>query len=210
MHSTIRRLQELLKGPLPGAAAHEIMSPAGRGNTEELIQNLLTPPRNSAIMILLYLDENDIYMVLIKRPDYDGVHSGQISFPGGKYEETDQDFEQTALRETWEEIGVDAASIQTIGALTRIYIPPSNFLVYPYIGYCSQRPVFTTDAEVDRLILVPVNILSKEDIVQKGKFWAGGRHSFQVNAPYFYINDERVWGATACILSELKEIWKML
>jgi len=210
MHTTIVRLQELLNGPLPGEKAHELMSPAGRSNTEEYIQTLLTPPRNSAVMVLLYPEGEEVKMVLIKRPDYDGVHSGQISFPGGKYEEGDADFEQTALRETFEEIGVNTNLIKTIGSLSRIYIPPSNFLVYPYIGYCTHIPSFTTDAEVDRLITVPVSVLLNENIVQQGKFLAGGRLGLQITAPYFEIDNEKVWGATACILSELKLIWKNL
>ncbi len=210
MISIINRLEKLLNEPLPGSTAHQMMSPAGRGDTEELIQTLLSPPRNSAVMIILYPDNDSLNMVMIKRPNYDGVHSGQVSFPGGKFEETDINYEATALRETFEEIGISTEKIKVIGVLSRIYIPPSNFLVYPYIGYCDETPLFTIDSEVDRVITAPVNVLLNDEIVKQGKFMAGGNLNFQINAPYFEIDNERVWGATACILSELKQIWRKL
>src|SRR5687767_13502782 len=210
MHNLISQLAELLKQPLPGSSAHILMSPAGRGNTEEAIQSLLTPPRTSAVMIILYPENDQLYMVLIKRPDYQGVHSGQVSFPGGKFEEEDVEFMRTALRETHEEIGVNPNEIEMVGALSRIYIPPSNFLVYPFVGFCKQPPSFIIDTEVDRVITVPANILLDDTIIREGKFLAGGNLGFEIKAPYFEIDNERVWGATACILSEFKHILQLV
>jgi 8-oxo-dGTP pyrophosphatase MutT (NUDIX family) len=206
MHKLISQLTELLQKPLPGSVAHILMSPAGRGNSEDAIESLLAPPRTSAVMVLLFPENDQLYMVLIKRPDYQGVHSGQISFPGGKFEDADVDFVRTAIRETNEEIGVNPNEIQVIGSLSRIYIPPSNFLVYPFVGYCEQKPAFVIDKEVDRVIIIPLDALMDDSIILQGKFLAGGNLNFEINAPYFALDNERVWGATACILSEFKQI----
>jgi 8-oxo-dGTP pyrophosphatase MutT (NUDIX family) len=157
-------------------------------------------------MLLLYPEEDQWFFILIKRPDYQGVHSGQVSLPGGKFEEEDLEFIRTAIRETYEEIGVNPNEIEVVGALSRIYIPPSNFLVYPFIGYCEQKPSFVIDQEVERVITVPVDLLRNENIVHHGKFLAGGNLGFEIKAPYFALDNEKVWGATACILSEFKLI----
>jgi 8-oxo-dGTP pyrophosphatase MutT (NUDIX family) len=207
MHEWISLLENALKNPLPAAQAHSLMSPAGRGNTEEYILTLKSPARISAVMILIYPDGGQYRIVLIKRPDYKGIHSGQISFPGGKAEAFDASYLQTAFRETHEEIGVGEAQIHLVGALSRIYIPPSNFLVYPFVGFCETVPVFKTDPiEVERLILPPINVLMDETIRKEGIFTSGGEDGWQIQAPYYEIENEKVWGATAAILSEFKAV----
>src|SRR5690606_7847625 len=134
--------QTLSNGSLPGEAAHLKMSPSLRVRTSEVAKQPGFNPKQSAVIILLY-PENDIwYNVLIKRPEYKGTHSGQIAFPGGRFEENDVTFDITALRECEEEIGVSRELITVLGKLTEIYIPPSNFMVHPYIGYCEEKPVF--------------------------------------------------------------------
>lgn len=207
MNLLIQKLETALKETLPGSYAHALMSPMGRGDTEEYLTNTKVPVRTSAVMIVLFEENEVCKMVLIRRPSYDGVHSGQISFPGGKYEESDKDYMATALRETHEEIGVFANQIKVLGALSRIYIPPSNFLVYPFIGYCEKTPVFQPDKkEVDQLIFPAIDILLNEDIRKEGSFASGGKNNWQIKAPYYEIENEKVWGATAIILSEFKII----
>ena len=211
MKEWILRLKNALELPLPGEKAHVLMSPMGRGNTEEYLSKLTQPPRTSAVMLLLYPVDNEFNIVLIKRPSYDGVHSGQISLPGGKMEESDKDFEDTAIRETWEETGVEKNTIEILGALSRVYIPPSNFLVYPYIGVCKSAPVFNPDKrEVENLLFAPVTVLLDDLIVKEEVFKSGLGNGWKVKAPYFEIVGEKVWGATAIILSEFKEILKSL
>ncbi len=211
MHEWISQLETFLKGTLPGASAHSKMSPVGRGNTEEHIQTLMSPARISAVMVLLFQVENIWKTVLIKRPDYQGVHSGQIGFPGGKYEEDDKSYQHTALRETEEEIGIPAQDIQLIGALSRIYIPPSNFIVYPFIGWLKDHPIFSIDPkEVESLLLPDIEILLDESIKDEGSFMAGGQSGWQIKAPYYKIEGQKVWGATAAILSEFKEIMHLI
>ena len=207
MHKWISQLEILLAKELPGTSAHVKMTPNGRIDTESYLLSTSTDVRTSAVMIVLFPEEEVLKMVLIKRPSYDGVHSGQISFPGGKSEETDSDYVYTALRETEEEVGIRADKIQLLGSLSRIYIPPSNFLVYPYVGYCAHPPSFRLDQkEVEKIILPPVDILLNDEIIKQGSFKAGGPNGWQINAPYFEVENERIWGATAAILSELKEL----
>jgi 8-oxo-dGTP pyrophosphatase MutT (NUDIX family) len=208
MHPFINELKTALKNNmLPGATAHAVMSPLGREDTEEYLAKAIIPARTSAVMILLFEENKICKMVLIRRPSYDGVHSGQISFPGGKYEENDLDFKTTALRETFEEVGIPPDQINVIGALSRIYIPPSNFLVYPYVGYCEKPPSFIPDEkEVDRLIFPDINVLLNKEIRKEGMFNSGGTNSWKIQAPYYEIENEKVWGATAIILSEFKMI----
>jgi len=203
----VQKLEEALKQGLPGSLAHALMSPMGRGDTEEYLSNTKVPVRTSAVMIVLFEDNHECKMVLIKRPSYDGVHSGQISFPGGKYEEADANYGETALRETFEEIGVCCDQIRIIGKLSRIYIPPSNFLVYPFIGYCEKTPFFHPDEkEVDQLIFLSINVLLNDEIRKEGSFMSGGKTNWKIEAPYYEIENEKVWGATAIILSEFKQI----
>lgn len=207
MHKWISQLEILLAKELPGTSAHAKMTPNGRIDTESYLLSTSKDVRTSAVMIVLFPDQDVLKMVLIKRPSYDGVHSGQISFPGGKTEETDTDYIYTALRETEEEVGITGDTIQLLGSLSRIYIPPSNFLVYPFVGYCAHPPRFRLDQkEVEKIILPPVDILLNNEIIKQGSFKAGGPNGWQINAPYFEVENERIWGATAAILSELKEL----
>jgi 8-oxo-dGTP pyrophosphatase MutT (NUDIX family) len=207
MHKWISHLELLLAKELPGTLAHAKMSPTGRIDTESYLLSSSIDVRTSAVMIVLFPEDELLKMVLIKRPSYQGVHSGQISFPGGKSETTDPDYIYTALRETEEEVGIKPDKIRLLGSLSRIYIPPSNFLVYPFVGYCAQPPSFRLDQkEVEKVILPPVDLLLNNDIIKEGSFKAGGPNGWLINAPYFEVENERIWGATAAILSELKEL----
>ncbi|MFT6411681.1 MAG: 8-oxo-dGTP pyrophosphatase MutT (NUDIX family), partial [Flavobacteriales bacterium] len=133
-----------MAGDLPGSIAHNQMMSYARTQANE-VRASRTDYREGAVLMMLYPHEDKYFTSLIVRPEYDGVHSGQIAFPGGAKEEQDSDLMQTALRETEEEVGVHSSAIQIIGALSEIYIPPSNFLVQPYIGILSERPAFLRD-----------------------------------------------------------------
>lgn len=150
-------------------------------------------PRLSAILILIYPKNNELYSVLMVRSTYDGKHSGQISFPGGK-KELNENLEETALREFEEEMGITIPNNQLIKKMTDVYIPPSNFLVTPYLGFSEKTPSFSPNKrEVAKLIEFPVRMLLDKDIIQTTN-----------NTPYFNIQNQFVWGATALILSELQ------
>ena len=162
--------------------------------------------RLGGVLILLYEKGNKAHFALIKRPEYDGVHSGQIAFPGGKIEEGDANLEETALRETFEEIGTLPELTTVVGQLSEVFIPPSRFMVSPFVGFYSGSPVFVKDDfEVEQVLEVPVSLLLDERIVQRGKV-SVGMNNMVMNVPFFDIFGHKVWGATAIMLSEFKAI----
>lgn len=194
-------LQQKLLGSLPGPAAHLIMIPPTRLET---LRNLV-PDKNaklSAVLILLYPRSGTLDLILIKRARYNGVHSGQIALPGGQHEPSDKSMKHTALREAQEEIGIDAKKVRILGKLSPVYIPPSNFKVFPYVGLYLETPDFKVDGiETTDIIEVrftdfinPANQTEKTILSRDGK---------KVKVPCFYLNGEIVWGATAMMLSEL-------
>lgn len=199
---------EQIKGATPrGVDAHRLMIP------EERIPYLYADdfaarnPRASAVMMLLYPKGLETHVLLIERATYKGVHSGQIGFPGGKYEREDADLLHTALRETQEEVGIEDKDIQIIQPYTKIYIPPSNFFVQPYLGISQKELLFIPDAfEVANIIELPLDILMEDQSVQTVEMKTSYASWTQV--PAFVYKDYTIWGATAMMLSELKETLK--
>ena len=126
-------LKKRFKIELPGEEAQFSMAPFSRERIREIPKQNYSP-KLSAVLILLFPHNNSINTVLIQRPEYAGIHSGQIAFPGGKFEDDDIELSRTALRETSEEIGIITENIEIIGSLTDIYITPSNFLVRPFVA----------------------------------------------------------------------------
>ncbi|REJ81431.1 MAG: CoA pyrophosphatase [Bacteroidetes bacterium] len=158
-----------------------------------------------SVMILLYEEEERVKIPLILRPDNTGIHSGQVALPGGRFEPADENLINTALRETKEEIGVDSDRIKLIGKLTELYIPPSNFLVYPHIGMLKGRPLFIPDRkEVVKVIPLDLELLMDERRVHEKEIRLS--NGLGIVTPYFNVNGYTVWGATAMILSEFKSV----
>jgi len=188
---------------LPGEEAHNIMVPQERLRIMKNLNFEEIKPKNAGVMMLFYPKAGETNLVLIVRNSYDGVHSSQIAFPGGKYEKEDVDLEQTALRETYEEIGVYPNKIQVVKAFTQLYIPPSNFMVYPFLGICLEEIIFYPDSkEVADIIELPLTTFLSDSIVVEAEINTSYAKSIEV--PVFKIDDHIVWGATAMMLSELK------
>ena len=192
--------------PKPGLRAQLKMAPPHRFSDQEIFLNVPPHARKAAVMMLLYPDEyNELHFCLIQRSTYDGKHSGQISFPGGKKEKTDADYWETALRETAEEIGVTSSDVNLITVLSSTYIPPSNFLVYPFLGYTNKRPNFIPEiGEVDHIIEVPLSDLLTESNITEGEIKAS--YMKDITVPMFVFDQYKVWGATAMILAEAREL----
>ncbi|MFN3802509.1 NUDIX hydrolase [Belliella pelovolcani] len=202
----IQRVEKMLTQPLPGRVGQMMMSPQPVDETR-FAEGALKNPRRGAVLMLFYPDEDQTLVPFIKRPSYEGVHSGQVAFPGGKWEEQDEDLSMTALREAEEEIGIDQKKVKLLGKLSDLFIPPSNFLVSPFIGFLEETPFFKPDPyEVDRIINCPVNQLTDLSIRKEGKITVRGK--YQLNAPYFDIENEMVWGATAMMLGEFMYLWE--
>lgn len=181
------------------------MAPANRLATPEYLKNLSAQPRLSAVTLLLFAaQDNSPSLLLIERPVYDGVHSGQIALPGGKMEDSDKSLEHTALREMKEETGFDG-EVEILGKLSDVYIPPSNFLVTPFVAYTNSRPLWKPDErEVASLIEAPLDFLNDDRLVGEGEFITSSK--YKVKAPFFIFQSHRIWGATAIMLSEFREI----
>ncbi len=199
----IGQLRTSLQGPLPGAAAHEPLRAVPIGEMRPVFQHK-APPKPGSVLILLYPDAGEIKFPLMKRPEYLGAHSGQVSLPGGKAEAGETPVE-TALREGEEEIGVRAANIEIIGTLSEFFVIPSNFLVTPVVGIQRSKPIFSPDpVEVVRILNGTVSGLLREDAVMVSDITAA--KVYRLRAPHFVFEDEIVWGATAMMLNELREV----
>jgi 8-oxo-dGTP pyrophosphatase MutT (NUDIX family) len=209
MQFSPHELRNALNNPLPGDLAHNKMTVRGRLHVVEA--ELLTPPPTpSAVMLVVYPKGSEWIVILIKRPDYQGVHSGQISFPGGKMEKTDTDLLATALRETQEEINISPGILEPLGKLSKIYIPPSHFMVHPFVTSTHEKPVLQGDIrEVEKILHIPVSSFIGEDKITIEKVVVHpGNMSMKV--PAFKIEDHIIWGATAMILSEFAAICQTL
>lgn len=198
----IENIIDNLKQPLPGKRAHKELAPY-RNEIELDYKN--KNPKIASTLLLIYPKDGETFFCLIERQEYEGTHSNQISFPGGK-NEIGESMQETALRETKEEIGVDPISINIIGKLTQVYVPPSNFLIHPFVGYCDFTPSFkANDREVQRIIEVNIVDLFKKDIIKFKKMSfkkSSGNVDFEV--PYLDLNNKIVWGATSVILNEFR------
>lgn len=196
-------LKKRLKEALPGREAQYKMTGLRR-NEHIFDRKDMSKARLSSVLILLYPDAGQIKLVLIRRSEYDGVHSGQLSFPGGSKEKEDTEMINTALRESYEETRILPDDVSIIGQLSELFIPPSNFVVTPVIGCSAKRPDFVADpVEVAEIIEIPlVDLVNPESI--KHKMVTAGLRTLEV--PCYFINNNIIWGATAMILGELIEI----
>jgi 8-oxo-dGTP pyrophosphatase MutT (NUDIX family) len=197
----VQQLQECLKKELPGPSAQQLMAPSIR--PPGLAHFDGSSPRSSGVMILLFPGAQGISTVFILRTQ-GGPHGGQISLPGGKQENSDKDLIETARRETFEEIGVDPVGIKDIGTLTPLYVPHSNFIIQPVIGWIAFNPVFVLDQkEVAGVIVVPLKQLFDP---ANRRTMTLHRSGAEITAPYYKADNHRIWGATAMIISEFERI----
>jgi 8-oxo-dGTP pyrophosphatase MutT (NUDIX family) len=195
----IELLREELSKELPGPDAQFRMAPGVR-----LPGRSKAPAQKAGVLILLYPEEHSIYTVFIRRTKYPGIHGGQISLPGGKMEKGDSDIAVTALREAEEEIGISRNDIEILGYLSQLFIPVSNMLVYPVIGYIPQKPVFKPHLnEVDKIIETPVKEFLQPGVVQNKIEKIQFRKTV---VPFYNLNGNHIWGATAMIISEFTEL----
>ena len=203
----IEYVPQLISAKLPAMEAHAKMAPAKRIEMLKKGMQANDNSREAAVMMLFYPKNGLTHLVLILRNSYEGVHSGQIAFPGGKYETEDEFFTVTALRETHEEIGIPSDKMEILKPFTPMYIPPSNFMVYPFLGICKEEVCFVPDPnEVAQIIELPLPVFLSDEILMEAKITTS--YSVNIKVPAFDIDGHVVWGATAMMLSELKEVLK--
>lgn len=196
----IEQIATDLQGPLPGRAAQYRMAPQPRSGAgpDDLVP---ANARRGGVLVLFYPIQEQPYLPLILRPTYDGVHSGQVGFPGGGQESGDQDIIATALREAHEEIGIIHEPLTVLGQLSPLYVFASNYLVQPTVAWMSQPPQFQIDPrEVAALIEMPLVALLDPANYRRENWQLRGR---TVDVPFFHIQNYTIWGATAMMLSEL-------
>ncbi|MET2985258.1 NUDIX hydrolase [Aureibaculum conchae] len=207
-NSFLTQINKLQKMPLGGQESQFKMAPELRKQFS--LKDIKDKnPRESAVLALFYPDSNYSTRVLMtERSNYKGVHSAQISFPGGKKDKNDRGLIYTALRETEEEVGVDKDNVTVIRELSKTYIPPSNFWVYPFVGYTDKTPYFIKNYEVESIIEVLVSDLIDDNSLSTKNLTTS--YMKNIDVPCFKLNGYIVWGATAMILSEIKDLVKCI
>lgn len=191
-------LEEVLSKPLPGKSAHREMLP-NQMSSRILVQPNKTA-RLSSVLLAVYPEKEDPTLLFIKRQEYEGAHSGQISFPGGKKEEHDASMWHTALRESTEEINLDTSHIKKVGKLTDLYVERSNHIVHPYVGVLPNAKNLKPDPyEVNAIIKASIPFLVND--IQL-KHFTLTRHNVDYAMPYYDLHGEVLWGATAMMVNE--------
>jgi 8-oxo-dGTP pyrophosphatase MutT (NUDIX family) len=204
MSFNIADLAIALQDDLPGFGAQYVMAPPSR--------DLVIVPdmsyRIAAVVVLLDQIDGKWLITLMRRTADGGTHSGQISFVGGKYESTDYTYLYTALREMQEEIGVAINDVQVLGKLSPLYIPPSNFMVYPYVVVARESLHYVLSVkEVTELIFLSVDSLLDVSVKGVREVASSGDTSLLMNVPVYNLGGENfIWGATAMILHEFESI----
>lgn len=197
---TLDDVRRALSRPLPGLDAQIKMAPQPRPGWNP---NFALPPdcREGGVLILLY-PRGRLHFVLTRRTETVRSHKGQIALPGGAREEGES-LVQTALRETCEELSVPPESIEVIGRLSALYIPPSNYCIHPFVAYRPSAPAFRPDlVEVAEVLEAPLALLL-DPSTRKVEYWSDPRFESPRRVPFFDVHGTVVWGATAMILSEL-------
>lgn len=201
MISLEKKIREGLTKVLPGSTAHQKLMKQRKPVSD--IKNI-EKAKVSAVLVLIYPRHNIPHIVLIKRHIYNGVHSGQIGLPGGKVEKEDANLIDTALREAHEELNIDSNKIEILGKLTPLYIPPSNFIVNPFVAIQKTSPVFVPDHyEVEKVIEISLDQFLNLDNLIYTQIKSG---NYNKKAWAFQIDNHFIWGATGMILKELTEL----
>jgi 8-oxo-dGTP pyrophosphatase MutT (NUDIX family) len=200
----IERIRINLNSQLPGELAQLRMTPSFRG---ELISKLngSSPIRDSAVLITIFPFNGNLSTLLIKRPVYSGAHSGQISFPGGKFDPVDISLKDTALREAFEEVGIHSSVVEVIGSISPLLIPISNTRVVPYIGLLKELPSLVLNKrEVEYIVIAPLLYFKNPENIKEKTITIANK---SIIAPFYDIHEEFIWGATAMIISEFSELY---
>lgn len=200
-------LKKRLEQKLPAEKAHKLLMNYKRQSAAEILATK-KDVKTSAVLCLLFKKEGEWKYYLMERNSYKGVHSAQISFPGGRKEHFDKDYQATALRESQEELNINPNDVEILGELSTMYIPPSNFLVYPFVGVALKDQRIVPDRrEVSKVLEASLSDLISDKAIGTSKVSISGGKT-EINVKHYTVDEHIVWGATGMILSELAYIIK--
>jgi 8-oxo-dGTP pyrophosphatase MutT (NUDIX family) len=192
-------IRKALSLALPGPVSHRKMLPLNRELTANPKEKTLI--KHSSVLLLLFVENSELMTCLIKRPEHMKHHAGQIALPGGRIEKGETALE-TALRETWEEIGITSDQIEILGSLSELYVQVSRFQIQPFVGWLNKKPEFViNNNEVEKTISFPLQLL-KIPIKEIELNTLTGL----LKVPFIGFEGEIIWGATAMILSEFYDV----
>ncbi len=199
----LNNLSKIEKIKVNSALAHSEFSPKDRPEFAEDYKT--TKTRNAGVMAVFSPIKDEVHVTLIVRTTYDGAHSGQVAFAGGKWEKEDKSFQDTAFREVEEEIGVSKNDLTFCRSLTSVYIPPSDFRVYPFLAYSKKKLSYIPqEEEVAKVITIPLSALLQDNV--RRQVTSVVVNNKTIIAPAFVYEDYVIWGATAMMLNELIQV----
>lgn len=205
-NSFFAKLEEKLHKPMPGLKAQLNMVPDPRPENK-VYTEVQDSCKRAGVLVLLYLKGTRVFVVLTRRTELVDHHQAQISFPGGRQEEG-ENLEQTALRETCEELGIQVSAFQVLGQLTPLYILPTNYCIYPVVARMTEPPQFKPSLyEVAEVLEIPLDYLCDPKTVRR-EMWT--LHGMNVEVPFYFFEGHKIWGATAMVLAEFVEILKII
>jgi 8-oxo-dGTP pyrophosphatase MutT (NUDIX family) len=201
MNLIISQLRAAMLRPLPGLEAQLRMAPNPRHGWDPL--TFPDGASAAAALLLVYPHDDTVHFALTVRGSGLRNHTGQVSLPGGRVD-AGESYEDTALREAEEEIGVDSRTVELLGRLSPLHIPVSGYILHPVVGFATMRPAFQrAEWEVARIIEAPVSVLGDGRIVKREiRTRTVNGQVIDVDVPFYDIDGEKVWGATAMVLAE--------
>jgi 8-oxo-dGTP pyrophosphatase MutT (NUDIX family) len=204
-HPFYNFLSQRIARDLPGENAQLKMCPIPLNGDRSRLNNRQNNGYPSSVLIPLYPGENGALSIILTLRSESIRHAGQISFPGGRSDKGEPPV-KTALRETWEEVGIPPEKVDIAGSITPLYLNKSDNQITPFVGFLREKPqLIRNPDEVEEVIIATLDQLLSEKYIKR-EVWDLNQRKLEV--PYWNIHRVPLWGATAMMLSELLELYR--